>query len=97
MSIRYRKVQNKIEGSTNYFAGRGPRGRLPPSINKHLLTFKTKSPTPRRKPFSSRRGLLTGGAQIMKHISKETWKTIINMIISILTAIATTLGVTSCI
>ena len=28
---------------------------------------------------------------------KETWKTIINMIISILTAIATTLGVTSCV
>lgn len=27
---------------------------------------------------------------------KETWKLIINMIISILTAIATTLGVTSC-
>lgn len=28
---------------------------------------------------------------------KETWKTIINMIISILIAVATTLGVTSCI
>ncbi|MDY6240533.1 MAG: smalltalk protein [Prevotella sp.] len=27
---------------------------------------------------------------------KETWKMIINMIISVLTAIATTLGVTSC-
>lgn len=27
---------------------------------------------------------------------KETWKMIINMIISILTAIATTLGLTSC-
>ena len=27
---------------------------------------------------------------------KETWKMVINMIISILTAIATTLGVTSC-
>lgn len=27
---------------------------------------------------------------------KETWKLIINMIISILTAIATTLGLTSC-
>lgn len=30
----------------------------------------------------------------MKH--KETWKMIINMIISILTAIATTLGLASC-
>jgi len=29
-------------------------------------------------------------------IKTETWKTIINVIISILTAIATTLGVTSC-
>ncbi|MDD6438401.1 MAG: smalltalk protein [Prevotella sp.] len=28
--------------------------------------------------------------------NKDTWKLIINMIISILTAIATTLGVTSC-
>lgn len=27
---------------------------------------------------------------------KETWKTIINIAISILTALATTLGVTSC-
>ncbi|MGN1254179.1 MAG: smalltalk protein [Prevotella sp.] len=27
---------------------------------------------------------------------KETWKMIINMIISILTAVATTLGLTSC-
>jgi hypothetical protein len=27
---------------------------------------------------------------------KETWKMVINMIISVLTAIATTLGVTSC-
>lgn len=31
---------------------------------------------------------------IMKH--ENTWKLVINMIISILTAIATTLGVTSC-
>lgn len=29
-------------------------------------------------------------------VKAETWKTIINVIISILTAIATTLGVTSC-
>ncbi|MCH3980831.1 MAG: smalltalk protein [Prevotella sp.] len=29
-------------------------------------------------------------------IKKETWKMIINMLISILTAIATTLGLTSC-
>lgn len=28
--------------------------------------------------------------------NKETWKTIIQVIVSILTAIATTLGVTSC-
>ncbi|MDD5862457.1 MAG: smalltalk protein [Prevotella sp.] len=28
---------------------------------------------------------------------KDTWKTIINVVISILTAIATTLGLTSCI
>lgn len=27
---------------------------------------------------------------------KETWKTIINVVISILTALATTLGLTSC-
>ena len=27
---------------------------------------------------------------------KETWKLVINMIVSILTAIATTLGLTSC-
>ncbi|WP_155941944.1 smalltalk protein [Prevotella sp. AGR2160] len=27
---------------------------------------------------------------------KDTWKTIINVVISILTAIATTLGLTSC-
>lgn len=30
------------------------------------------------------------------HIKKETWKTIINVLISILTAIATTLGMTGC-
>ena len=29
-------------------------------------------------------------------MKKDTWKTIINIAISILTAIATTLGVTSC-
>lgn len=29
-------------------------------------------------------------------VKKETWKMIINMLISILTAIATTLGLTSC-
>ena len=29
-------------------------------------------------------------------IKKETWKMIINMVISILTAIATTFGLTSC-
>ncbi len=29
--------------------------------------------------------------------NKETWKLIINMIISILTAVGTTLGITSCI
>lgn len=29
-------------------------------------------------------------------MKKETWKLVINMLISILTAIATTLGVTSC-
>lgn len=29
-------------------------------------------------------------------MKKETWKLIINMLISVLTAIATTLGVTSC-
>lgn len=32
-----------------------------------------------------------------KHISSETWKTIINIVISILTAIGTTIGVTGCI
>lgn len=30
-------------------------------------------------------------------MKKETWKTLIQVIISILTAVATTLGVTSCI
>ena len=29
-------------------------------------------------------------------MKKETWKTVIQIIVSILTAIATTLGVTSC-
>ena len=29
-------------------------------------------------------------------MKKETWKTVIRIIVSILTAIATTLGVTSC-
>ncbi|WP_154653026.1 smalltalk protein [Segatella albensis] len=29
-------------------------------------------------------------------MKKETWKTIIQLVVSILTAIATTLGVTSC-
>ncbi len=29
-------------------------------------------------------------------MKKETWKTVIQLIVSILTAIATTLGVTSC-
>ena len=29
--------------------------------------------------------------------NKETWKLVINMIISVLTAIATTLGISSCI
>jgi hypothetical protein len=29
-------------------------------------------------------------------MKKETWKTIIQLVISILTAVATTLGVTSC-
>lgn len=29
-------------------------------------------------------------------MKRETWKTVIQMLISILTAIATTLGVTSC-
>lgn len=29
--------------------------------------------------------------------NKETWKLVINMIISILTAVGTTLGITSCI
>ncbi|EGN57694.1 smalltalk protein [Hallella multisaccharivorax] len=29
-------------------------------------------------------------------MKKETWKMIINMLISILTAVATTLGLTSC-
>ena len=29
-------------------------------------------------------------------MKKETWKTIIQLIISVLTAVATTLGVTSC-
>lgn len=32
-----------------------------------------------------------------KTMKKETWKMIINMIISVLTAIATTLGLSSCI
>lgn len=32
----------------------------------------------------------------MPESKKETWKLVINMIISILTAIATTLGVSSC-
>ena len=31
-----------------------------------------------------------------KIMKKETWKTVIQIIVSILTAIATTLGVTSC-
>ncbi len=30
-------------------------------------------------------------------MKKETWKTILQMLISVLTAIATTLGITSCI
>ncbi|MBQ7150253.1 MAG: smalltalk protein [Prevotella sp.] len=30
-------------------------------------------------------------------MKKETWKTIIQLVISVLTAVATTLGVTSCI
>ena len=34
-----------------------------------------------------------GGVYVMK---KETWKTIIQLVISVLTAVATTLGVTSC-
>ena len=29
-------------------------------------------------------------------MKKETWKTIIQLVISVLTAVATTLGVTSC-
>lgn len=29
-------------------------------------------------------------------MKKETWKTILQMLISVLTAIATTLGITSC-
>lgn len=33
----------------------------------------------------------------MPENKKETWKLVINMIISILTAIATTLGVSSCV
>ncbi len=32
----------------------------------------------------------------MIRMKKETWKMVINMLISVLTAIATTLGLTSC-
>ena len=36
------------------------------------------------------------GGEVSNFMKKETWKTIIQLVISVLTAVATTLGVTSC-
>ena len=39
---------------------------------------------------------LRAGGEVSYFMKKETWKLVIQLIVSVLTAVATTLGVTSC-
>ena len=39
---------------------------------------------------------IEAGREVSNFMKKETWKLVIQLIVSVLTAVATTLGVTSC-
>ena len=67
------------------------------SVNANLLEInqaRVLAPSPAYPPTKSQHSTLN--IQHSKKMKANTWKTILQIAISILTAIATTLGVTSC-